>query len=58
MVTDPDDANDGRCEPADGRQESKGDDGLEFAALVIATDGDVVPLKGATASTTEQLQRS
>jgi hypothetical protein len=57
VVADPDNTDDGRGEPADGRQERKGNNGLPLAALVGATEHDVVPVKGVAAGTVEELFR-
>lgn len=45
VVADPDGADDGRDQPADGRQEGKSDDGLALAAEVVAAQGDVAPVE-------------
>lgn len=55
MVTDPEDADDGRDKPADSGQECEGDDCLESAALIITADGNVAPLERTTASAIKQL---
>lgn len=55
VVTNPDDTNDGRDEPANSRQEGKGDDSLPLAALVIAAECDVVPLEGTSTGATQEL---
>ena len=49
-VADPEHADDGRDEPADGGEEGEGDDGLPAAADGGAADGDVGPVKDGAAA--------
>lgn len=54
MLAHPQQTNQSRSQPEDGREEGKGEDGLEAAALVAA-GGDVVPVEDGAAGRTEQL---
>lgn len=52
---DPDDADDGRDEPADSRQERKGHDSFPIAALVASDDMKIIPVENGAARSTKVL---
>lgn len=53
----PEEVEDGRGEPDDGRQEGEGDDSLELAAWVVAVQANVAPVeRGATRTSIEILR--
>lgn len=51
----PDGADNGRSEPADGREEGKSDDGLLLGAKVLAADPDAGPVEDVAATAIEPL---
>lgn len=55
VVADPDDADDGRREPADGRQEAEGDDGLPVTALADTAEGQTAPVEDAATRVADEL---
>lgn len=55
VLADPEDAQEGRHEPEQCREEGEGDVGLELAALVAGDGVDVVPVEDVAARVAEQL---
>lgn len=55
MVTNPDDADDCRDEPANGGEEREGYDSLPVAALIRATEADVVPVEDTATRASEKV---
>ncbi|KAH8156743.1 hypothetical protein CIB48_g11506 [Xylaria polymorpha] len=53
---DPDDADDGRDEPADSRQERKGHDSFPIAALVASDDMKIIPVENGAARSTKETE--
>lgn len=55
MLADPEDAQESRHEPEQGREEGKGNVGLELAALVAGDGVDIVPVEDVATRVAEQL---
>lgn len=55
MVAHPDDADDGRHEPADGRQEAEGNDRLPVTALADAAESQPIPVEDTATRVADEL---
>ena len=56
-VADPDEADQGRHQPADGRKEGESNNSLELGALIVTSQSDSVPVPDAAAGPVEPLFR-